>query len=402
MTVKNLLGKYTGTLVMLESNLHVRVLQNKLTPNLSDYLTRAKAELEFGWKMDVPRAQDWVEVDIQAIVRALVSRMSAVVFLGHPACRNEDWLRLRVNFSINIFHTSLAMRMFPPLLHPFIAPILPSRHLARQNLALARRIIAPIIEKHKKLPAGRRPDKTQTEEDSLLTWMVDNATDVENQSDQMASRQLILTLASIHTTSMAVSHALFDLCAHPEFFEPLREEIERVLAGSQTLEVKHMQDLQMLDSFLVESQRFNPPILLSPQRLVMEPLTLRDGTYLPKGTHISFPSADILMDNSVTPNASLFDPLRSYRNRQQTGQSNRHLLGQTDKDHLAIGHGKQACPGRMFAVSEIKLILARFLLDYDFKYPQGCTRPKNMFLDENVFIDPLAKLMMQRRFALQA
>lgn len=187
--------------------------------------------------------------------------MSAVVFLGFPACRNEDWLRLSVDFSINIFHTSFAMRMFPPFLHPFIALILPSRHRARQNLALARKIIAPIIEKHKKLPADGRLGNTKTEEDTLLTWMVDNATDVENQPDQMASRQLILTLASIHTTSMAVSHALFDLCAHPEFFEPLREEIDGVLAGSQALEVKHMQGLQMLDSFLVESQRFNPPIL---------------------------------------------------------------------------------------------------------------------------------------------
>lgn len=134
----------------------------------------------------------------------------------------------------------------------------------------------------------------------------------------------------------------------------------------------------------------------------MEPLTLRDGTYLPKGTHISFPSADILLDNSVIPNASVFDPLRSYRARQQPGQLNRHLMGQTDKDHLAFGHGKQACPGRMFAVSEIKLILAQFLLDYDFKYPQGCTRPKNMFLDENIFLDPSAKLMMRRRVASES
>jgi cytochrome P450 len=60
-------------------------------------------------------------------------------------------------------------------------------------------------------------------------WMLNNAKEDEAILAKMASRQLILTLASIHATSMAVSHALYDLCAHPEWFEPLRREIEELL-----------------------------------------------------------------------------------------------------------------------------------------------------------------------------
>lgn len=39
---------------MLESDLHFRVLQNKLTAELPKYLEMAKDEADFGWKLDIP------------------------------------------------------------------------------------------------------------------------------------------------------------------------------------------------------------------------------------------------------------------------------------------------------------------------------------------------------------
>jgi hypothetical protein len=40
---------------MVESNLHFRVLQNKLTAELPKYLDIAKTELEHGWLLDIPQ-----------------------------------------------------------------------------------------------------------------------------------------------------------------------------------------------------------------------------------------------------------------------------------------------------------------------------------------------------------
>jgi hypothetical protein len=37
------------------------------------------------------------------------------------------------------------------------------------------------------------------------------------------------------------------------------------------------------------------------------------------------------------------------------------------EEHLGFGHGIQACPGRFFAVNEIKLILVYFLMNSEFK-----------------------------------
>lgn len=46
---------------------------------------------------------------------------------------------------------------------------------------------------------------------------------------------------------------------------------------------------------------------------------------------------------------------------------------------MSFGFGRHACPGRFFAANEIKLILARMLLDYDIKMPEGVETPyKNL------------------------
>jgi hypothetical protein len=42
---------------MLESNLHVRVLQNQLIPKLGVYMQRAAEELNYAMDHDVPQAE---------------------------------------------------------------------------------------------------------------------------------------------------------------------------------------------------------------------------------------------------------------------------------------------------------------------------------------------------------
>ena len=46
---------------MIESNLHFRVLQNKLTAELPKYLDIAKTELDYGWPIDIPQPDGKVE-----------------------------------------------------------------------------------------------------------------------------------------------------------------------------------------------------------------------------------------------------------------------------------------------------------------------------------------------------
>lgn len=131
----------------------------------------------------------------------------------------------------------------------------------------------------------------------------------------------------------------------------------------------------------------------------MVPITLRDGTYIPKGTRIAWAGPQHALDPNVTPEPDKFDPMRSYRKRHANGGENLHkfMVGQTDPNNMSFGYGNQVCPGRYFAVGEIKLVLMRLLQEFDFASVKGKGRPRTIYADENVILDPFAKIMMKKR-----
>jgi gliotoxin biosynthesis cytochrome P450 monooxygenase len=67
---------------------------------------------------------------------------------------------------------------------------------------------------------------------------------------------------------MAVTHAILDLVTRPEYIQPLREEVDRIIRqdgydvtgdGSMNLKKSSIPKLRLLDSFMKESQRMSPP-----------------------------------------------------------------------------------------------------------------------------------------------
>jgi len=198
--------------------------------------------------------------------------MSAKVFLGEPACRNMEWLNLSIEYSIVLFACAFTLRMFPPWMHPIVAPIMPLRWRVASNVKTAKRVIEPLMNNHRNAMKQRTIGDVGEEDDTLLRWMMDNGDDKETSLHDMAVRQCMLTLASIHTTSMAITNVLFDLCTHPEWFDVLREEIAELEGkfgkfGENASGAKEwLHRLEKMDSFFVESQRMNPPVLrmLSP------------------------------------------------------------------------------------------------------------------------------------------
>ncbi|KAF2012099.1 cytochrome P450 [Aaosphaeria arxii CBS 175.79] len=329
---QNILGHYTYASVVINSNLHTRALQSHLTPRTSFYTLRSKAELDQTFYDSLPQEKGWVEVDVQAVMRRFVARMTGAVFLGSRTSRNEEWLNLSIQYPLDTFQTAFSLRMFPQFTHPVLARLMPSRYRLQRHRRKATKIVTALMNEHR-----ARAEAGEKSEETILDWMVDNATGAEATPAEMTSRQLILTLASIHTTALALSHALYDLCAHPEVVEPLREEIKEVTSRFEgdDFVTRGLPCLEKLDSFLVESQRFHPPVLMSPQRVAMKNITLHDGTFIPAGTRVACASGAILMDPAVTPNPEVFDPFRSYRKRQEPGEKHHHQWVQTDKENLA-------------------------------------------------------------------
>lgn len=132
----------------------------------------------------------------------------------------------------------------------------------------------------------------------------------------------------------------------------------------------------------------------------MEDITFKDGLKVPKGALLGWVSIHNQIDPDVAADPKQFDPMRSYKKRQASAlDQSRHLAGQPSLENLTFGYGAQACPGRNIAVSILKMVVSRLLHDYEFKFAEGQTKPKNIYLLEFIIPNPRAKLMMRKRVA---
>ncbi|KAI0530102.1 cytochrome P450 [Xylaria digitata] len=399
--IKNLFGPYSTTDMMLDSDLPTRVIQQKLTPSLTSVVSTMKDEIDHALEIEVPNCQDeWVPVQAFDLLSRIIARVSTRVFLGQEICRNEEWYVVSMRYMENVYMLIKSMRMIPPSLHPFLSPLLPSYWRVRSSLRDGKRFMRPFIQE--RLSEARNSMGQQKSPD-LLQWMIEIGFPNELIPDKLAHRQLLMNLAATHTTGMAATHVLYDLCAQPEYLQQIREELIEVLSKHGGWHKSIIPKFRKLDSFMKESQRLNPPALIAFNRIARVELTLVDGTKLPSGTHFCMASDAISHDKAYIPgegDPDAFQPLRWFQLRNDPSDpdnSHRYQFATTDSTSLHFGHGKFACPGRFFAGQLIKMIIGHLLLQYDFKYPEGLGRPKNCYFDENISPDPSARVLIRRR-----
>lgn len=327
---------------MLESDQHVRVFQNHLTPNLPKFLKMAEGALNNFLQRDprLPRTEseflssisfsgprtrsdlpaEWKEVNIHDVLERLVSEMITRIWLGEAFTTNEDWIKLCCEYPRNMFGTAMLLRFLPSPLKYLVSQMIPAKFSIKMQVKEARKVLIPIIETIKK--EGKIKSKVKSEAkpnehaqigtddpsvSTLLEWMVLNSSsEAEADPKKLAPRQLILTLAAIHTSVMTVFFALFDLLKYPEYIEPLRDEILALIKndgddGIQNLSKHDLNLLEKMDSFLAESLRFHPTIMgmsavssylsLAPFSNNTQPLTRKtESTQSPRSAEYSKPS----------------------------------------------------------------------------------------------------------------
>ncbi|KFA68979.1 hypothetical protein S40285_08381 [Stachybotrys chlorohalonatus IBT 40285] len=393
--VRNLHGHYTTLDALITSNLHIRVIQQRLTPNLAASVPIMEKELKYALDVEMPKCDDdWAEVKLFDLMMGVITRLSNRVFVGPEICRNDEWLGASVHFGEAIAMTTMTLRMIPSWMHFFIGPLLPSYWQIRKHLKTAERLLSPVIRER------QAQSKEERGTPDLLQHMMDLASPDEQDANFLARRQLLVSFGALHTTAMAATHTLYDLAAYQEYFEPLRAEIAEAIEGKDQLDNQTILKLPKMDSFMKESQRANPPSLLSFHRYVRTPVKLNDGTVFPAGTHFAMAADAVLHDKSMLPGGGdpdVFDGFRYSRLREDPDNQNRYLFAQTDNNHLHFGHGRCACPGRFFSSVEIKVLFIYLLTRYDWKYPEGKGRPENFSAEESRYPDPSARVLIKRR-----
>ena len=183
------------------------------------------------------------------ILTRIVARASSRMFGGTALSRNEAWTDTMINFTTDSFLAAQRLKDFPAVARPIASWFIPELKRVFEHFSRAEKLIIPMY-KHRRGTGDR--------EDDLLQWMMDNA---EGRTDQVLSAiNLHVAFAAIHTSAVAVTHIVYDLCAYPEYLQPLRDEMQEALGGEVPTK-KALLSMPRLDSFMRESQRFNPLLL---------------------------------------------------------------------------------------------------------------------------------------------
>ncbi|KAL0574343.1 hypothetical protein V5O48_007605 [Marasmius crinis-equi] len=372
---------------------HAHLIEGALTRHLASMFGEVYDELARAFDDEIPATDDWVKVPTLGKALNIVCRTSNRLFIGSPLCRNEEWMELNIRLTIDFFTAATKANLFPRFMQGLVAwylnPIKPWLKLALKHLE-------PIIhERVEKLKAG--------EEDSLpddfLTWMIQVApkdSDRLLEPEDLTPRLLGVNIAAIHTTGRGLTHALIDLASHPEYIEPLRKEIEFNIERDGWSKAA-MGKMRMLDSFLKESHRFSGSHATAIKRVALEEFVFTNGTVIPAGTLLATSPSALHFDETFYSNPFEFDGFRSYRERQLEGENLKHQMVTPGPNYVTFGAGKQACPGRFFAVNELKALMSHTLLNYDIKLDDADAPPAAQEVSGRVLSDSTTKVMFRKR-----
>lgn len=269
----NMQSNYTIMDVLGTTKIFISVIQTKLTPKLGALVPVVRDELDFSMKKEMPLCDStWAVADIFPLLHQVVGQTSARIFVGLDLCRNEHWLHAAEGYTNNVFKTTIALRLAPSWAKTLVSLFIPPWWKVHYHFYRARRILVPFIKdiQENRLVTKASPtilvptmnkglQKTIDTPNTLVEMLINEAEGRDMEPLRIAAVVLSLTLASNHTTTMALTEALYDICAYPEYIGELREEVQCAIQEGGGWYKATLTKMRKLDSFMKESQRMNPP-----------------------------------------------------------------------------------------------------------------------------------------------
>jgi len=368
---------YTLDLLNKDDIYHAEVIRSKLTRNLAVTFKEVREELINALEDSIPTDEDkWVKVDIMETLQRVICSATNRAFVGVPLCRNLDYHKLNLTFAINVVKYGTLISFFPGPLKPIVARMLsnlPSQ--IQQEIEFIRPMVEERFAKMEEF--GDDWDKPN----DMLMWLMSEAKGVERSVEGLARRLLTVNFAAIHTTSQTFTQVLYSLLSHPEYIEPLREEVEAVVAEEGWTKAA-MDKMHKIDSFVRETMRIDVSPALGATRRVLRPFTFSNGVTIPAGTHVAIATKAIHTNEGAYENATEFDGFRFAKLRESEGNAatGRHQIISISTENLVFGLGRHACPGRFFSANEVKMLLAHLVVTYDMQFEEGKGAPLPLFI----------------------
>ncbi|KAJ3544367.1 hypothetical protein NM208_g3089 [Fusarium decemcellulare] len=295
------------------------ILRVKLNRHLPKMVPKIMEELATSIDETFGSDTQWKEVQIFLLIRRVLAKLTAWLVVGDALSCDTDLVDNLTKFSSAVIPSAVALSLFPPFLQP-VSSRLPSI-FNRIYMGRALKVLGPHIEQEiAAVDAGMLED---IQHDNVLTWHIQEALRKKESRDGLADviacRIFATMFAALESTTLTMTHALFNLCGSDpsqQVWKALEEEGRKVL--STKVDQASVNDLQYADSAIKETLRLHTAIkALSVQ--VMQPggLTLQDyKVHLPQGSRVSVSVWGIHHDEDIYPHAYTYDAFRFVQTPQ--------------------------------------------------------------------------------------
>ncbi|OCK81421.1 cytochrome P450 [Lepidopterella palustris CBS 459.81] len=357
------------------------------------YFYQFYEEFTFAFKAEMPAIDgdgSWTAIPCFQLATRIVSRMTAKSLVGRPLCRDPELVDLFCDYGNVVPPNGFFLGSLPNFLKPFVASFLASPKMSRrlQSIVLA--------EATKRRASGiKRKNVGWDFTDWLMNW-VDETAPTEYDDTHVAVQIANIVFGAIHTTSQLLVHTIYELATRPSYIPSLRAEITSSISQHSGWTKDALESMHKLDSFVRESQRWNPLDAGSMARRVMQDFTFSNGVRIPAGNWIFAVNSPVLRDEKHYPHPAEFDGFRFARIREQEGQERAHTLVTSSLSNMQFGDGRHGCPGKYMAADEIRMTIAHILVNYDITIEGHGPRPRNVVLGKFIFPDLKAKIMFRK------
>ncbi|KAL9715653.1 hypothetical protein Ac2012v2_000096 [Leucoagaricus gongylophorus] len=331
--------------------------------------------------------KDWVHIPTYLSVVKIVSRYTARFFVGPELSSNKEFTKLMEYYAAHVPKDGATLSRLPSWLRPVVSRTLFDTRGKAKDIE---EYLRPIITK--RLERDIDSDDFDPDSNNMITWLWRTANEGQRTIYDIAIRLVWLDIASIITTSTVLTHILFDLATYNLYIEPLREEISTIVETEGWNKVS-MEKMRKLDSFMKESHRLNGSGFVMTRRLAMSDFSFSDGTFIPKGTNFVVAGRGINQDERYYENPQEFQGFRFADKDPLKWQ-----MTAINSEFMLFGIGRSACPGRFFAVAEMKTVIAQILLNYDIKLTEEkAGRPQSLHVAGLVHPSRTAKISLKKR-----
>ncbi|CAJ0587463.1 unnamed protein product, partial [Mesorhabditis spiculigera] len=171
---------------------------------------------------------------------------------------------------------------------------------------------------------------------------------------------LLFLFAGFDTTANSLGYVTHHLARHRDVQQRLREDIQDTVVEGEDLTFEHLAEMKYLDCVVKESLRLHPTATKVSARIAERETELA-GIHLPKGTMIQIDCYSMQRDPKLWgDDAEEFNPERWYSVTPEQQQA-----------YVPFGAGPRMCVGQRLGLNEVKLALAKVLLNFDIFLPDG-------------------------------